>query len=233
MKAPKKGKKPALPEVPLYNLFGNNGVDILPDHLALEELLAYVITPPKNKAVSHLLLDTFISLSGVIDAPFNSLLDVDGVDINTALFIKVTYCTMRSYLSGVHCQSQRIIDTESAKQFMLGRFFGLSVETVYVAGLGKNGRVLFVKKIAEGSPSSVDISATRVLKEALSGNAVSIIIAHNHPHGECHPSDMDIRTTRHLGRELQRFDIKLFDHIIVGADGVCSMQEWGQLWWIP
>ena len=232
-KQPTREKTLNFPEISLYNLVQHSNADILPDHLALDELLAYVVGQPHNRKISSMLLSEFISLSGVFDAPFNSLLEVDGVDINTALFIKTMYGTMRSYICSAHSQSERIIDTESAKHFMLGRFYGLSCETVYIAGLGKNGRVLFSKKIAEGLPCRVDTSPRQVLREALIGNAVKIVLAHNHPHGDCTPSRIDIYSTQNIGRELQRFDIELFDHIIVGADGVYSVQEHGQLWWIP
>ena len=60
-----------------------------------------------------------------------------------------------------------------------------------------------------------------VLMRALSYQAVSVVVAHNHPSGSLIPSTADIETTRKLTRCLKLVDIALADHIIV-ASGRCE-----------
>lgn len=76
--------------------------------------------------------------------------------------------------------------------------------------------ILFV-----GSIDSACVHHRVVLMRALSHQAVSIIVAHNHPSGSLIPSQADIETTRKLARCLRFVDITLADHVIV-ASGRCE-----------
>jgi len=200
-------------------------IDIIPDHMMLEMLLLYVIEPPQNNKVSHLLLDKFITLYGTINAPLYSLCEVEGVNFDTAVFIKIIFKAIRSYLDSAYSQSMLITDACTAKNYMSSKFVGLSIETVYLAGLGYNGRVIFCKKMAEGTPHDVNIMLIDIIREAISASAVKVILAHNHPYGICVPTRNDIHTTRLLDSELKRFRVELFDHIIVADDDIYSMRE--------
>jgi len=209
----------------ILRTFTQSGMDIIPDHMMLEMLLLYVIDPPQNNKVSHLLLDKFITLSGTINAPLYSLCEVEGVNLDTAVFIKAIFKTIRSYLDSAHSQPNLIIDVDSVKDFMRSKFVGLSVETIYLAGLGYNGRVLFCKKMFEGTPHDVNFMLIDIIREAIGVGAVKVILAHNHPYGISAPTQSDIHTTRILDSELRRFRVELFDHVIVADDGVYSMRE--------
>jgi DNA repair protein RadC len=53
----------------------------------------------------------------------------------------------------------------------------------------------------------------------------NIFIAHNHPLGNSNPSKSDFVATDNIFRSLEKIDIHLIDHIIVGKDSVISMKE--------
>jgi len=76
--------------------------------------------------------------------------------------------------------------------------------------------ILFV-----GSVDRAHVYHRVVLMRALSHQAVSIVVAHNHPSGSLIPSAADIETTRKLARCLKLVDIRLADHVIV-ASGRCE-----------
>lgn len=118
-----------------------------------------------------------------------------------------------------------ISDPESAKRYMEYKFLGETAECLYFAGLGNNGKVLFCDMVAQGTPDTVSISPSTVARAAVHANAVKAVLAHNHPYGICNPSNQDLQTTRILTEELARVGVELIDHIIVAADGVCSMRE--------
>jgi len=66
-----------------------------------------------------------------------------------------------------------------------------------------------------------------VVKEALSINAAAVILAHNHPSGVAEPSQADERITRRLKAALELVDIRLLDHLVVGAGKATSMASRG------
>jgi len=65
------------------------------------------------------------------------------------------------------------------------------------------------------------------VKRALALNAAALIVAHGHPSGVAEPSQADELITRRLRESLALVDIRLLDHMVVGADAVCSMAERG------
>ena len=66
-----------------------------------------------------------------------------------------------------------------------------------------------------------------VLKSALKKNAAAVIVAHNHPSGIADPSSGDIGITRKLKEALDVVEIRLLDHIVVGAENTTSLAEKG------
>lgn len=72
--------------------------------------------------------------------------------------------------------------------------------------------VLFV-----GTIDSSAVYPREVLKSAVMNNSSSIIIAHNHPSGDCSPSEADRQITRDIQAVLLLSQIRLLDHVIVGS----------------
>jgi DNA repair protein RadC len=55
------------------------------------------------------------------------------------------------------------------------------------------------------------------LKKALLLNAVSVIIAHNHPGGSVNPSRQDKELTQEFKSAFDAIGIKMLDHVIIPA----------------
>jgi DNA repair protein RadC len=67
-------------------------------------------------------------------------------------------------------------------------------------------------------------------RRALTLNAASLIVAHNHPSGGVEPSANDRRLTRVLQDSLALIDVRLLDHPVVTSNEVFSFSRQG---WIP
>jgi DNA repair protein RadC len=57
-----------------------------------------------------------------------------------------------------------------------------------------------------------------VFKRAIMDSAASIIVAHNHPSGDCKPSLEDISLTKQLVKGGNLLGIPVQDHIVIGRD---------------
>src|SRR3989338_2927942 len=66
-----------------------------------------------------------------------------------------------------------------------------------------------------------------VFAPALTYNAASIIVVHNHPSGNPDPSREDILLTKKLQEGGKVLGIDMIDHIIISASGYVSMKEKG------
>jgi len=68
-----------------------------------------------------------------------------------------------------------------------------------------------------------------VAKDAFLCNAAALILTHNHPSGDCSPSDADRYITKKLIKAVGLFDIKILDHIIVSHKSAASFAELGEM----
>jgi len=66
-----------------------------------------------------------------------------------------------------------------------------------------------------------------VFKEAIRRNAVSLIVAHNHPSGDPTPSPEDIALTRAIVQAGKLLDIDVLDHLVIGGQRFVSLKERG------
>ena len=71
--------------------------------------------------------------------------------------------------------------------------------------------------------NSANVPIRRVVEIALSTNATTVVLAHNHPSGLAIPSADDIRTTYRVAAALQAVEINLADHIVVSNGDYVSM----------
>jgi DNA repair protein RadC len=68
-----------------------------------------------------------------------------------------------------------------------------------------------------------------ILIAALKRNAVSIVLAHNHPSGGTKPSKADEDLTTKIKNAAAFLDIKVLDHLIITSEGYYSFADEGLL----
>ena len=90
-------------------------------------------------------------------------------------------------------------------------------------------RLIDLEEIFRGSVQQVAIYPREVVKAALRRNAASVILSHNHPGGDARPSYADEDITVSITLALGLVDVRVLDHIVVGAAGCVSMAESGLL----
>ena len=80
------------------------------------------------------------------------------------------------------------------------------------------------QELFSGSLSGASVYPREVVKCVLAANAAAVIFAHNHPSGDCRPSQADKQLTLRLKQALGLIDVSVLDHIIVG-NTVYSMAD--------
>jgi DNA repair protein RadC len=94
--------------------------------------------------------------------------------------------------------------------------------------LDSSHRLLEFVEMFRGSVNCATIHPREVVKEALRLNAAAVILAHNHPSGESHPSPQDIELTKKLKDILQVIDVRVLDHLVIG-EAITSLADSGYL----
>ena len=113
-----------------------------------------------------------------------------------------------------------------AKEFL--RMHEETEEYMYMLCLNSKLRLNGIFEISHGNVNSSICGTREVFQKALLGNAVSIILIHNHPSGDCTPSAPDIDVTKRLKEAGSIVGIEVLDHIIIGKS-YCSLREKGYL----
>jgi DNA repair protein RadC len=83
--------------------------------------------------------------------------------------------------------------------------------------------------VSVGGITATYVDPRLIFKKALSYNAVSVVVAHNHPSGQTRPSRADEILTQRLEEGARYLDLKLHDHIIVTENGYYSFANEGML----
>lgn len=81
----------------------------------------------------------------------------------------------------------------------------------------------------DGGVSNVGLDVQQIFRFALEHKASAIILAHNHPSGECAATDQDLKTTEEVINAGEKLGIDILDHVIVGRE-VSSMRDGSGLW---
>ena len=89
-------------------------------------------------------------------------------------------------------------------------------EIVKVAVLSSKDEILKIVDIAKGTTNLVTIPIKDVLYEPIRMKAPKFVLIHNHPSGDCTPSETDIVYTTSLEKTAECLDIKMVDHLIIG-----------------
>jgi len=95
-------------------------------------------------------------------------------------------------------------------------------------------RLIRIEPISSGSVNESIAHPRDVFRPALIYPAYAVIVVHNHPSGDASPSQADHSLTRRLAEAAELLQIKLLDHIIIGAPadgsaGYFSFREAGVL----
>lgn len=197
------------------------GLDPMPDVKVLELLLFYTIPRRDVNPLAHELLERFGSLAGVMEAPVEELACIPGISEATATHLHLIPQAARRYLRDVSGRVRVLNNTKRIGEYLLPYFFAERDEVVYLLCLDAKCKPLCVRLISRGSVNSAAVEPRKVVQAALSANATSVVLAHNHPSGIALPSQEDRDVTALVYRALSAVDILLVDHLIIaGADYV-------------
>ncbi|MDE5897759.1 MAG: DNA repair protein RadC [Treponemataceae bacterium] len=85
--------------------------------------------------------------------------------------------------------------------------------------------ILQIRVASVGTVNQTIVHPREIFSEALMEHAAAIIVCHNHPSGNCEPSEEDIETTELLIRAADILGISLLDHIIIDCNSYFSFLE--------
>jgi len=101
-------------------------------------------------------------------------------------------------------------------------------EEFWLGMLNSANKVIDVKRLTQGGTRQTVVDVPMLLKMAIEKSAAAVVVAHNHPSGQNHPSREDEEVTRRIKEGCQAVGIILLDHIIIAHNNYYSFSDEGK-----
>ncbi|MFO1245047.1 MAG: DNA repair protein RadC [Ramlibacter sp.] len=198
------------------------------------ELLALILrTGIAGKSVLHLaqeLLDGFGGLAGLLNTSADDLKRIKGLGgpAKRAELVAVLELARRAVAQRL--KEREVFSTPGAvKHYLQLHLAAKGHEVFAVLFLDAQNRLVALEELFRGTLTQTSVYPREVVLRALHHQAASVVLAHNHPSGTVQPSRADEALTQTLKAALALVDVRVLDHVIVGAGDALSMAEKGLL----
>jgi DNA repair protein RadC len=118
---------------------------------------------------------------------------------------------------------------QKVREYLTVRLGYLDYEIFAVILLDKRHRVIEYVELFRGTIDGASVHPREVVKLVLDKGAAACLLVHNHPSGVEDQSQADELITTRLKESLALIDVRVVDHLIVGAGNVLSFAESGLL----
>ena len=209
----------------LLDRFEKNGLAALSDHEIIELLLTYVLPQRDLKPIAKKLLAAFSTVSGVLNAPIDELMNIGGMGGRAAHFFLLFKEIMSFCLKEKYSRQSIMTHRGDVEEYLRFHFGLLREEYVAAIFLDSAHHVIASETVAKGTVNQCAIYPREVAFRALKHDAAYLILAHNHPGGGKAPSEEDWSITQRLIQVGKLLDIPLLDHIIITGETTISLRD--------
>lgn len=216
-----------------YEKLLKNGVSNLTD----ADLLAVILrTGAKGQNVidvsydilNHPLVKRY-GLSGLYMLSLQDFKKIKGIgEIKASQLVAV--CELTKRIKG-NFQKNKFIakNPKVISDYYMEELRTLDRERVLAVFLDSKRAKICDKVISIGTLDSSVLNPREIFKDALSVNASSFVVLHNHPSGDPTPSLDDKTVTKRIKSSSELLGIPILDHIIIGDNRYFSFRESGLL----
>ncbi len=197
------------------------------DNLSDAELLAVLlqngskgenVIDLSNRLITKYGLDNLNSLS------LTELIQVKGIGFAKACKIIAAFELSKRVNAG-KITGKVINSASDVASYYMEKMRDFKKEHFYALLLDSKNRIIKEELISVGTLNSSLVHPREVFKEAIKNSANAIILVHNHPSGDCEPSEQDFLINNIIKKSADLLNIKLLDYIIISKDNYYSFEK--------
>lgn len=211
-----------LRERPAYRV-GHAG----PGACAIHELLAAVIGGPDQVGIALALLAQYGALAELSRISVEELAQWNGIGPSRAAALHAALELGRRMQIETSGDKPQINSPAAAAALLMPWIGHEGQEHFVVLLLDTRNRLVGQQVLYKGTLNASHIRETEAFREAIRGNAASVVFAHNHPSQDCSPSPEDHACSRRLVEAGDLLDIDVTDHLIVSSQTYVSLRQRG------
>jgi DNA repair protein RadC len=183
--------------------------------------------------VARELLERYGSLTGLSRCSVDELSKIRGIGFAKAVQLVAAF-GLGQRLARETLSNQKIDSPELVNELVGAEMRMLRKESLRVILLDTRYHLIRIQEVSTGSVNESIAHPREIFHPAVASSAYAVIVVHNHPSGDTSPSQADHSLTRRLAEAAELLQIKLLDHIIIGAPangsgGYFSFKEAGVL----
>lgn len=192
------------------------------------ELVALILqSGNKKRSVFEIASDVLKEsegLSKLMQMHVNTLMQIQGIrEVKALQLLASVELSKRVIKSKVYHAS--ILKPEDVIEWFEFEYGVLQQECFIALYLDTKSKLIAHRVLFKGTLNESTVHPREVFKEAFLQNANSVLIAHNHPSGDCTPSQADFEVTYKMVHVAITMGVHLVDHIIVGQNQYYSFKE--------
>lgn len=208
----------------------NHGIASLETHELLELFLFAYVPRKDTNSIAHELLNTFGSISAILDADIDDLVQVKNMTTQAALALSAIPDITKRYINDKKAPKKCLSSIGNAVEYIKSETKFLTKERLLILCLDTHFNLIRNVVINSECVDRVNVSLKDIHSAVIRQGAKNIIVAHNHPAGSLLPSDDDVSLTRDIIISMSYIDVEVLDHIIVTDDNYFSFRERGLIY---
>ena len=202
--------------------------------LSNSELLAILLNNgSKNKSAVELAREILKlgndNLNELGKLSLNDFKQVKGIGEAKSIIIAAALELGRRRQASSALEKTVVKSSKDIAQYLQANLKDYNYEVFAVVFLNRANKINHFEIMSRGGITGTVADPRVILKKALEEDATSIVLCHNHPSGNLHPSRADEELTKKIKEAAGYFDIKIIDHIIVSEEGYYSFADDGIL----
>lgn len=203
------------------------------EKLSNAELLAIILrTGYREETAIHLAEKIIVQAGGLRFLPdytLEELQQIKGIGLAKAVQIKAALELGRRLASSFRPTTLALNSPQEVAGFLMEEMRYYRKEYFKIILLNTKNQIISLEDISMGSLNSSIVHPREIFNVSIKKSAAAIILVHNHPSGDPHPSREDREVTARLVDAGKILGISVLDHIIVGEENYFSFKEKGLL----
>lgn len=192
------------------------GINTLSDSELIALLLNKGYRDNNIVELSTSLLSKYGGIVGLLNVPITELKKNKGIKDVGALKIAL----IGELNKRISEKKSSVNDVISDEKYLYNKykstFHQSNQEYLVLVIVNRNRRIIYETNIYKGQSDCIQIDFLDIYKELAKFDGKYFYLIHNHPNGECLPSEDDFITTLEIRSECERMNVKLLDHLIIG-----------------
>ena len=170
---------------------------------------------------------SYPGLLGLLHLSLSELMKINGIGKVKAIQIKCIGELSKRIATATAKKGLSFRHPASIADYYMGQLRHEEQELLICMMLDTKNHLLGDEMIFKGTVNSSLANPREIFLSAVSYHAVGILLVHNHPSGDCTPSQADVDFTQRVKEAGELLGIPLLDHIIIGDCKYLSFREQG------